>query len=303
MLPAIFASAESKVSIAFEKETKTGLGFEDLVIRPSSALLTSRLYDNHLWNIDLDSETGSELVEVPGVNSIIGIARLADDVYVFAAGNMTSDNRVSGAWGLWKVDLTGSGDQEPVPELITLSPSATRLAGVAVWDGSRVLMSDFYGNKVHVLDIWTGEWLVPLEHPEIKQPFGIKVHDSSIYISTSEGTIYRLLVDGVAHVLGTPEIMASDYSLTSYFDIVDDGTIYAVSYDTGKVVEITQEKKITVIAGDGDNYKITQMCRSVAAVGRTDGKHRTLYATKSGRKIVSIEYYKYILLTARVSCL
>ncbi|MBE3046563.1 hypothetical protein IMZ48_29345 [Candidatus Bathyarchaeota archaeon] len=132
-------------------------------------MLATHLSDNHIWGIDPNAKTGAALVEVPGVNSTQSIVELADDVLLFTAGNLSpSMLAVPGSWGVWKVDLSGTTNtgQAPVPEKVSNCPGAARMDGIAVWDGSRVLVSDSEGSKVHIIDFTTGACEVAIDRAE-----------------------------------------------------------------------------------------------------------------------------------------
>ncbi|MBE3046562.1 hypothetical protein IMZ48_29340 [Candidatus Bathyarchaeota archaeon] len=125
------------------------------------------------------------------------------------------------------------------------------------------------------------------------------MYDGSVYLAAApQGTFYRFPVDDNASPSGDPVIITHESEMKS-FDRADDGTIYAALWKGGEVVKITLHddlvyKESTVIAGKGDNNDILWRLRSVA-LGRTEGKKKTLYAATmyikdgEGSRILSME--------------
>lgn len=270
------AAHHPKTSVIFETD-KVGPWLENLAVRPSGTILATRMDAPQLWHVDPHARTGAPLVEVPGVLSTTGIAEVARDVYVFAAGNFSFETRgfAWGSLGVWRVDLArGEG---AVPELVAGFPDAGFLNGVAMWDDSRVLVSDTTGNAVYILDVDTGDFEIALEVP---LPNGIRAHDGDIYLVSGEsGSLYRIPVDRDAHPTGTTELVAPDLSLDD-FDIADDGTIYAAAVWDNQVVRIGRDGEVTVLAGGPDSVELLS-CTS-ARLGRTARDGGTVYVTTMG---------------------
>lgn len=280
-LLAVAAARRPQVSVVYETET-IGPWFENLAVRPSGTILASRMDAPQLWHIDPDNKTGVPLVEVPGVLSTTGIAEVAEDVYVFAAGNFSFETRsvVPGSFSVWAVDLAGAGDESPVPELVASFPDAGFLNGVAAWDDSRVLVSDTTGGVVYVLDINTGEFSVALDIPEVAIANGIRARNGTVYVvSGDSGSIYRIPVDEDAGLNGTPELIAADLSLDD-FDIADDGTIYGAAVWNSQVVKIAVDGEVTVVAGGADSLELLS-CTSVR-LGRRKSDKETIYVSTMG---------------------
>ena len=270
-----------KLSVIYETDS-IGPWFENLAVRPSGTILATRMDAPQLWHIDPRRKTGAPLVEVPGVLSTTGIAEVADDVYVFAAGNFSFEARgfVPGSLSVWKVDLSGLKKRAPVPMLIADFPDAGFLNGIAAWDGTRVLVGDTTGSKVYLLDIVSGEFEVALDVPEVAFVNGINVRDGWIYFVSGElGTFYRVPVDSDARPTGAPELIAADLSLDD-FDIADDGTVFAAAVWNNQVVRITEDRAVTVIAGGPDSVELLS-CTS-AKLGRTASDKGTIYVSTMG---------------------
>lgn len=278
---AVPAASSPQISVIYETGT-VGPWFENLVVRPSGTILASRMDAPQLWHIDPDQKTGFPLVEVPGALSTTGIAEVAEDVYVFAAGNFSFETRgfVPGSLGVWVVDLAGAVAESPVPELVARFPDAGFLNGVAAWDDSRVLVSDTTGGFIYILDVNTGEFSVALDIPEVVFANGIRTHKGKIYVVSGEsGSLYRIPVDEDARINGTPELVAADLSLDD-FDVAHDGTIYGAAVWNNQLVKIAEDGEVTVVAGGPDSLELLS-CTS-ARLGRREEDETTVYVSTMG---------------------
>lgn len=276
-LPLFAATAAAQtVSTAFQLDD-VGTWFENLAVRSDGSVLATRMDAPEIWAIDPVTQTGEALVIVPGVLSTSGIAELREDVFVFAAGNVSFVEPVGvapGSMGVWKVDLSEGTE----PELVAAFPDAGFLNGMATWDEERVLVGDSGASAVYLLDVETGEFEVALNGSEVAGVNGLRVHGGDVYaVSTTEPRLNRIPVDDDCRIAGEVEVLAEDLGLDD-FDVGADGAIYAVSPSENVVLKIF-EGLVTTIAGGPDSQDV--LAPTSARIGRAGGED-TLYVTTTG---------------------
>ena len=297
------------ITIVKDDENDEGLGYRDIVERPSGNLLATRGSGASVWDIDPNRKTRRYLFKIEGADYIEAITALPNEVYVFWAYRESAPvwpEVLDGVPGIWMVDLSGGDDREPDTEKVLplLNAFGTHV-GLAAWDDTRVVMCDTETASVRILDIKTRKLEVAIDTLNLERARAIHAQDNWVYVLT-KGELHRIRVDSDARPLGNPETIAADLDLSRSFDVADDGTVYAVSYDSragegkageGTVLRITADGAHVAIAGGPGTE--TFLHTAAARIGRTGGKTTTLYVTTMSARgkgnegrIMAIENFK-----------
>jgi hypothetical protein len=122
------AQPESQTLFQVEK----GVELENIAVRSDGQLLATGIAHPVVFQFNPASDTTpTELVTIPGVNSLFGIAEISPDVFAIAAGNFTRvpQSSTPGSFSVWCMNLQSP---EPVVSKLLDFSDAGFLNGMAV---------------------------------------------------------------------------------------------------------------------------------------------------------------------------
>lgn len=164
-----------------------------------------------------------------GVTSPAGIA-FTSQGRLFVTDSVHDPSRPG---GLWEVDPAGN-DQ---PELIARGLGLAQL--IAFHPDRRphlAYVADTYGDKVHVVDVETGEIFDKPELAGFEQAFGVAFRDDELLVATLAGDVWSVDLSS-----GNRELLArTDRVGLTALAVADDGTIYVSNGLIGGVFRVNE---------------------------------------------------------------
>ncbi|KAK5991604.1 Putative hetero-Diels-Alderase [Cladobotryum mycophilum] len=281
---------------------------ENLAVRPNgNLLLTSFLPNASLYEVlrpDSSSPTRLRHFTIKSITSLLGIAEVSPDNYVFVGGNVSlATGGVEGTWGLWSVDFNA---QSPSPKLVTQLPHAFLLNGVIIapQKNNLVLISDSSLNLVWRVDLATRKVDIAAQFQDNTIPpvglvvgiNGIKIRDGFLWWTNRteitnpstgkpETDMYRIQVDQN----GSPVHNAKAEKVVEFASPALDDFVYGpgnrdlkwVTTNVGNVVYAVGATGQKVIVGGSANS--TDFATATACqFGRTRRDSNILYVTTGG---------------------
>ncbi|KAH8661952.1 hypothetical protein BX600DRAFT_307075 [Xylariales sp. PMI_506] len=300
-----------------------GTWFENIAVRSNGALLATlldtspSLYQvSEPWLATQQHPSDGELLYTfPGATGLLGIAETEPDVFVIAAGNLTTDVvGIPGSWSLWEVDFSGSQPGFAVRK-ITDVPGALFLNGLAVipagpgnGDTPVVLVSDSTLGLVYRVNPRTGAHSVAVQTPEMAPlvdtpPIiginGIKYSacDGYLYFDNSyAATVYRValspdgspaattaIVETVSVVSGA--IFLDDFTFGPGSDGDDDDSAIWAATNAGDTIEWIDPTTGTSAVVEGSDTTLTVAGGTAAAFGRSVYDRDILYVVTGGAQV------------------
>lgn len=267
--------------------------FENLAVRANSHLVLTVTNEPFIYDLDPKAHHPSlkPLHQFPNVESTLGIAETAADVFAVVAGDYVNRQAVPGSFSVWSVDLN---TPEPTVKLITSIPEAAGLNGMTTLNEASdvVLIADSVLGAVWRVNVTTGEYGIAIQSPFFTNGGGesavsigingIRVFERMLYFTNSaQGTYARVSItkDGNAaeevQILGKVEVPAVLYD---DFDIDHNGDAWITAHPNS-LLEVTSGENQRNITGH-----ITHLIQPVSArFGRGfDREEKQLYVLTSG---------------------
>src|SRR5690242_11494684 len=204
-----------------------GTWVENIAIRSNGNILVTLIDRPELFQIDPFHNTArllTNLEEEADALSLLGIAELAPDVFVFVAGNFSISRGASdpASYSVWQIDFNRGGRCEKITGIERL-PEASFLNGMTVLNHKEglVLISDSVQGLVWRLNRWTGKYDAVLGDDTMRPAEGVplvlgitgltSLEDHLYYASALKGLFCRVLIDtSTGSALGPYEIIAVD---------------------------------------------------------------------------------------------
>lgn len=268
--------------------------FENIAVRASGKLLVTRTDVPEIWTIDPFTKSGSRLVSVPGVNSLLGITETKPDVFVFAAANFTFQTGFeAGSAQMWELRFTNCA---PGPSIRLLGdlPNAGLPNGVIPWDKESVLVADTSKGQVLRFNFETGRATSVLQDPtmlptpNITLQFGVNGIDSIsvkgktyLYFTNTElGLFCRVPVDAkTAIATGPVEIILRGVPGDDLL-VLDDGSALIADNAGNTIVKVTPDGRNSTFAGSLGSLDLASV--TSFKFGRTHNDRGILYAATAG---------------------
>lgn len=268
--------------------------FEALAVRSSGQILATRTDAPEIWAVDPFTKSGSQLVSVPGVNSLLGIAETTPDVFVFAAANFTFQTGFqAGSAQIWELSFPCE-DAEPEIRLIASLPDAGLPNAVLKWDDKSVLVADTVKGQIIKLNTDTGAAKSVLEDPtmlptpNITLQFGVNglgsvVLDEQTYVyytNTELALLCRVPVDAKSATAVGPVETILEGAPGDDLLVLDDGTSIIADNSMNVILKVTPDGKNSTIAGSTDSLALAS--NTSLKFGRTKKDKDVLYVTTAG---------------------
>ena len=223
------------------------------------------------YDLDLNAHPPSlkTLDQFPNIESTLGIAETAADIFAVVAGDFVNRQAVPGSFSVWSVDLN---TPEPTVKLITSIPEAGGLNGMTTLKEASdvVLVADSLLGAVWRVNVTTGEYGIAIQSPffagENAIPIGIngvRMFERMLYFTNSAQGIYgrvSITNDGNAaeevQILGRVKVPAVLYDV---FDIDRNGNAWITAHPSF-LFEVTSEGNQRNITGH-----ITDLIQPVSA--------------------------------------
>lgn len=268
--------------------------FENLAVRSSGNLLVTRTDVPEIWNVDPVNKTGSLLISIPGVRSLLGIAEMDPDVFVVAAANFTFETGfAAGSAQMWELRFT---DSHPAPKLRLLGrlPNAGLPNGVIPWDEKSVLVADTTRGQVLRFNADTGvatsvlkdETMLPT--PNVTLQFGINGIDLIVlngqtylyYTNTELGLLCRVPINNkTAHALGPVEVIIEGIPGDDLL-VLPDGNALVADNAANTIVKANLNGRNSTVAGNTGSLSLASV--TSFKFGRTRKDKHVLYAATGG---------------------
>jgi DNA-binding beta-propeller fold protein YncE len=241
-----------------------------------------------LWSLDPTTKDISKVVGFTDALGLTGIAEVAPDVFVIAAGNSTTKDisYTPGTWGLWKVDLTGA---TPQARFINPIPEADFLIGITPFNNDTVFIADAGKGALYQLSVSTGAYSVILQDPTMKAAsgafaeglHGLKYHGGYVYYTNTFGNgFYKVQIDpATGKTTGSPVVVIAAISNPEDFAIGPDGSAFVATIGSG----------ILKVTTDGNLRKVADVASASSVVfGRGATDRSILYVSTSAGTVSSI---------------
>ncbi|KAF7976645.1 hypothetical protein HWV62_5967 [Athelia sp. TMB] len=269
-----------------------GTWLENAAVRSNGQLLVTLLSSPQVYQVDPFSSQQPQLVQtIPGVEGLLGIGEVEEDVFAVIAGNLSIATVVStvGSYSIWKVDVRDS--QKPISHKVADIPTAQFLNGLAVLDTKgNVLVSDSGAGVVYLVDTNTGAYQVVLDDPTMKAAAGgeqlgingIQIQNDFLYFTSStQGLFARVAIHQNGTAAGPVKVVASLGGFGDDFALDRAGNAYIATNPEDTLIKVTPAGKVALVAG---NINSTALAGGTSAhFGRTAADKSTLYVTTGGR--------------------
>ncbi|KAI4210185.1 MAG: hypothetical protein LQ351_006939 [Letrouitia transgressa] len=277
-----------------------GTWVENLVVRPSGAILTTLVSSPEIYQIQPSSKRPDpELVHrFDGFTALLGITQLALDRYqVVATNRSTSESGrpyvVPNTTSIYSVSFPHRRSRTPDVRLTTRLPDAGFPNGLATLNSHTILLADSTRGVVVAIDTRTGANRIAIrDHllaPTSAIPLGVnglKIHGNTLYFTnTGQNLLGRVDIDLHTGAALGPAVAVA-YGQTPYSgsdDLALDGKgdrAFLTNAAGHSIVEVDVESgKQAIIAGNLNSTEIVQP--AAAAFGRK-GKRDILYVTTAG---------------------
>ena len=252
---------------------RPNVGRDNLAFDTADRLFVSSFADGSIVEV-----TGPETIRevmAGGINSPGGLAYLpstgaAGRLFLADASALREFDPVTGAQvhvaGGLTSDLGQVASAHQHGEYLILSGSTT----VSIWnpDGDRLIarFEGFeecvdalaYGDDIVVSEYNTGRVLrFDPASPDARtaiasglaEPAGLALHDDDLYVADRSGTLFQILDDG--ETLETPRPVVSGLAGPEGIAAAEDGTLYVVEEDAGRVTHVDPETGTATLVADG----------------------------------------------------
>lgn len=288
--------------------------FENLAIRASGQILTTRLDTPVLYQVD--EVTGAPTVvatwDASEYAGALGIAEGAEDVfYVILAAFTDADFvKTSGVNSVFKVNMTTfalAGDGVSVETNATVTkvtdiPEADFLNGMATLDASHIYVGDVYSGVVYLVDVAAGTYVAAVDDPLMKFTYaadpttnlganGLKVRGGHLYwTNTAAGLVARIRVGADGLPEGSSSVVATNAAKADDFTFRDgDGALFVAQnqQDTLSAAYPGPLDNLSVAARPiaGSNASTVLAGVTSPKFGRTAGDSTRLYLSTSGGEL------------------
>ena len=263
--------------------------FENLAVRANGHLVLTMTNQPFIYDLDPNAHSSSLklLHQFPNVQSTLGIAETAADVFAVVVGDYAILQAVAGSFSVWSVDLN---TPEPTVKLITSIPEAGGLGGMATLnEGSdMILVGDPVLGAVWRVNVTTGEYGIAIQSPFFDRTSafpgginGIRVFDRMLYFTNSaQGTYGRVSITNDGNATGEVQILARvevPAAIYDDFDIDRNGNAWITAHPNS-LLEVTSGGDQRNITGN-----ITDLLDPVSArFGRGFDREEILYVLTYG---------------------
>lgn len=313
--PPVNASIPSSVAVSVLHTFDDPTWLENLAVRSSGEILTTRLDTPVLYQVD--HLTGTP-VEVATWNSsqwagCLGIAEgKADKFYVVLAAPFEDGTflKTSGTNSIFEVDMgtfrlaaggAAAAANATVRHVADI-PEAEFLNGMAALDEERVYVTDARSGTVYLVDVETGNYTLAVDDPLMKWSVagdppptylgsnGLKVHGGHLYWSnTAGGFLARVEVSKDGLPVGDSGVVVTGVAKADDFQFGSDGALFVAQnqMDTLSVAYYPAAEgngSVPAVAIAGSNISTVLAGVSSPKFGRTAQDSNRLYLSTSGGK-------------------
>ena len=248
---------------------RPGTGVDNLALDRDDRIFVSSFMDGSI--VEVTGPDTNRQVLPSHVNSPGGIAYTPEGRLFLADGGALreldpSTGESIHAAGALVTDVGQAMSVHPHGEHLVLSSPTT----VTVWDpdGDRVVarVEGFdeavdaiaHGEDIVVSEFGTGSVVrFAAESPDdrtvlasgISEPAGLAVHDGDLYVADRSGMVLQILDDG--ETLATPREVASGLSGPEGIAAADDGSLYVVEVEAGRVARVDAESGAATAVVEG----------------------------------------------------
>lgn len=214
---------------------------ENLALRSNGDILATSVASPKLFGLSAQGDHPPvPVTEIAGVNGLLGIVELEEDVFYVIGSNLTSTEYSNGVWRVdirdFKAAQDGAIIQPASTSFVTRIPSALQLNGMtrlASNDTKNLLISDSSQGNVIRLNVETKAVDTVIEEPEMAPLTtglsigvnGIRIHDGKLYfVSLDQGLFASVPISlGSGAAAGPVEILASNITFGDDFALSEDG--------------------------------------------------------------------------------
>lgn len=286
-----------------------GTWLENIAIRSNGDILATELWPQaSIYTITNPASCNKgleELVTIPSIQSILGIAELPprprkSETFVVVGSNATGLSQlVPGTFKAFAIQFRHGKNQAKVQvkKISDMTEKSAFLNGVVAIPGApdAVLISDTVEGFVGRLDISTGifddgAFVFPEMAPPAPNAFGIngiKIRNGYLYFANSNAVkIYRTAITtaGLPVKGSNPQLVADLSKVVSFlddFDFDSQGNIYAASNSDNSVVFFDAKSGKSRIVVGGVN-EMTVAGSTAVAFGRGKQDKNTFYVSTGG---------------------
>ncbi|BAC91750.1 DJ-1/PfpI family protein [Gloeobacter violaceus] len=270
-----FAAVPRQIAAAQEIATFPVPTFlENIVIGEGGDLFVTSYDDGRLFRISPQGDI-AELARLDGNAAGIGFAADGSLLVAGSAGKTQT---------LYRVGLDGT------VECWIEMQEAVFLNGLTHLVGERYLVADSYKSAIWEVDLAARTAALWLSHERLahaKDPFhpvpmfpganGLKIHDDTLYVSSTQQQMLLRVPLGVDYSPGELEVFMTNLNLDDFaFDI--EGNIFGTTHVYSSVVRISPDRRVSVVAEAEQGLTGS----TAVAFGRTVEDHRSLYVTTNG---------------------
>jgi hypothetical protein len=296
-------------SLATQPESQTlfqvekGVELENIAVRSDGRLLATGISRPVVFQFNPAFDTTpTELVSIPGVNSLFGIAEISPDVFAIAAGNFTRvpQSSTPGSFSVWCVNLQSP---EPVVSKLLDFPNSGFLNGMAVIPANEeganatILISDTAKGQIVHLDATTLSTAVVLNEtadanntvsPGING-MRFRVENQTLYYTNTILAVFCSVKLSISYSDSgdLPSISAAGPFTTiaskipgDDFALAVDGTAFIGANPINTVYKVTPTGNVTEFLGSRNSTVVNGA--SSAAFGRALTDTEMLYVTTNG---------------------
>ncbi|RMZ80488.1 hypothetical protein DV737_g3017, partial [Chaetothyriales sp. CBS 132003] len=270
---------------------------ENLAVRQNGSILTTRLDDGYLLEVDPYSGQGPQTVHVfSEYLAVGGIVETEPDLFAVVAGNFSVLQLTSypGTYAVWTVDYRASSRLGAAPLVSKLAdvPEAHFIDGVTYVPSAHSLyLGDADLGVIYKLDMHSGKYYVAINDTLARKCLstdfeginGLKYLNSHLYWTNSGCGYYaKLPLDFYGNPVGNASLVLDDKLWLDDFAFAPDGTAYHSASFINQIISITQDGKLAYVAGDLNSSAVAQP--TAVAFGRTpeDLEKGTIYVTTAG---------------------
>lgn len=299
------ASASVDPTVVFQVEK--GIELENIAIRSNGEILASGIGKPILYQFNPASDCEpSQLITIPEVTSLFGVAEISQDIFAIAAGNWTRGNTlIPGTFSTWSINF-----QSPKPTFSKILdfPRAAFLNGLTVIppqsanENGTILVSDTATGQVYhvhpntskmetvlAVDSATNTTTTPCAPQAGINGMKFNANEQTLYYTNTMKAVFCKVSLAITYSTATdlPTITVNGpYTVIASripgddFTVTSDGTAYIGANPINTVFKVTPAGNVTVLAG-GMNETIVAGATS-AAVGRTSLDENKLYVSTNG---------------------
>ena len=273
---------------------------ENLDFAPDGTILLTTFGEGRVYKFDPfeDNPEPRLVVEVPGLNAITGIAKVAPDTYaVSGAIREGGFSIVNGSCKIATFNINDNYKKAGAPQATILAdvPSAGLLNGLVALPNKKhvILSAESVGGKIYRTDTSTGEVEVSFEHdlfradPESENPVplginGIDIHKGYLYFTNSNRQLFgRVEINNDGDITGEiEEIYQLENSERAFddFDISRRGEAY-ISLQSDSLVKITREGELITLVSPGGDVELLRPTANLLSKNE-----KTLFVVTAGEE-------------------